>query len=112
MADLTRRQPTAIERVLSEIPDKSRTRQNFQYALYATQEHPKLELGAGTFAALVAVVIGYLLGTGGLMSALTGLVTGLGAFLVIIGFIFCWHWIHAPGAFRDYWDCKRTTNKK
>jgi len=106
MADLAKRQPTAIERVLSEISDKSRTRQNFQYALYATQEHPKLELGAGTLAALLAAVIGYVLGTGGLGSALTGLATGLGTFFIIIGFIFCWHWAHAPGAFRDYWEAK------
>lgn len=106
MADLAKRQPTAIERALSGTPDKSRTRQNFQYALYATQEQPKLELAAGTFATLVAVVIGYLLGSGGLMSAATGLVTGVGTFLIIIGFIFCWHWVHAPGAFRDYWEAK------
>jgi len=105
MADLAKRQPTAIERVLSKNPD-TRALQNLQYALYATQEQPKLELAAGTFATLVAVLLGYLLGTGGVSSAVTGLVTGLGTFFVIVAFIFCWHLIHAPGAFRDYWEAK------
>lgn len=47
MADLALRQPTAIERVLSEIPDKSRASQYVRYARYKTREHEKIEIGAG-----------------------------------------------------------------
>lgn len=53
MANLAKRQSTAIERVLSEIPDKSRTRQNLRYAKHKTREHEKVELIGSSLVALL-----------------------------------------------------------
>lgn len=100
MANLAKRQSTAIERVLSEIPDKSRTRQNLRYAKYKTREHEKVELIGSS---VVAVLLGLLFG-GGTWGATT-VYTAL-TFISILVFIFIWHWIFAPGAFRDYWEEK------
>lgn len=100
MANLAKRQSTAIERVLSEIPDKSRTRQNLRYAKHKTREHEKVELIGSS---LVALLFGLFFGNGS-WRATTGY-TAL-SFIFILAFIFVWHWIHAPGAFRDYWEEK------
>jgi hypothetical protein len=100
MADLSKNQSTAIERVLSQIPDKSHARQWLLYARYKTREHEKVELGAGAIFALLIGVIGLVFGGAGWGSvALAGV-----AFVATVILIFFWHWIHAPSAFHGYWE--------
>jgi hypothetical protein len=98
MADLSKPPFTAIERVLSEIPDKTHARQRLRYALYKTREHEKVELGAGAIVGLVIAIV-----FGGGAWAKTSLLGVLG-FLATVVLIFMWHWIHAPSVFHDHWE--------
>jgi len=66
MSDLSKPQSTAVERVISEIPDKSHARQYLRYARYKTKGHQKVELGAGAIVAFVTAIISFFLAECGL----------------------------------------------
>jgi hypothetical protein len=106
MPDLSKRQSTAIERVLSEIPDKSPARQYLRYAWYKTKEHEKVELGAGAFLAFVIALISFFLGGAGWVAIPLAVI----AFFATIALIFFWHCISAAGEFHAHW--KREAESK
>ena len=106
MADLSKRQSTAIERVLAEIPDKSSARQYLRYALYKTKEHEKVELGSGAIVAFVTALISFFLGGAGWAAIPLALV----AFLATIVLIFFWHRINAASEFHTHWKRQAESN--
>jgi hypothetical protein len=97
MSDLSKRETSAIDRILSEMPTKPHAREYFQYARYKTREHENLELGAGS---TVGLLIGLFFG--GRAWGSIGL--GIVAFLATVLLIFFWHWIHAASAFHEHWE--------
>jgi hypothetical protein len=93
---------SAIERVLSEIPDKSHAHQYLRYARYKTKAHEKVELGSGAIVALVTALASFFLagaGWGAIPLAVVG-------FAATVALIFFWHWIHAASAFHEHWEAK------
>jgi hypothetical protein len=106
MADLSKRQCTAIERVLAEIPDKSSARQYLRYARYKTKEHEKVELGSGAIVALVAALISFFLGGAGWSVIPLAIV----AFFATVALVFFWHRISAAGEFHAHWKRQAESN--
>lgn len=106
MADLSKRQSTAIERVLTEIPEQSSACQYLRYARYKTKEHEKVELGSGALVALVTALISFFLGVAGWGA----IVLAIGVFFATVALIFLWHRISAAGEFHAHWKRQAKSN--